>query len=187
MRIPGLCIVGGSHARNLASVMQARQVKSVLVGLTLGDRLDACDVTVLHYGQWDLSRSGKGDHPHEATPFNDIAAGLWARYNETAGIARWVLPMSPIPLNCDVTTCPPTDWRSPPMIDAFNALVYRTAAQIGAPIIHTSRLVGPMWDSAGDYKHPHGVVLHAIGAKVVRISYAAHVANSAYHSETSTP
>ena len=79
-----------------------------------------------------------------------------------------ILPVTPIPLNCDVTTCPPTDWRSPPMIDEFNRLARRAAAAHRLPIIDSASVVEPMWDAASDYKHPHGVVLEALATLVHR-------------------
>lgn len=164
-----LCIVGGSHARNLATALNATHVKSVLVRLPLTSRLDGCSSVVLHYGQWDLSRNGAGKAPLEATLFPDIEHGLSARYAEVAGRDRvWVLPVTPIPLNCDVTTCPPTDWRSPPMIDEFNRLVHRTAKAYDLHVIDSAPVVEPMWDAASDYKHPHGVVLEALAILVHR-------------------
>ena len=54
------------------------------------------------------------------------------------------------------------------MIDEFNRVVHHTAKAYDLPVIESAPVVDPMWDAAGDYKHPHGVVLEALATLVHR-------------------
>ena len=104
----------------------------------------------------------------QATLFADIERGLAQRMAEAPKSKSWVLSCNHIPLNCDVTTCPPTDWRSPPMVDEFNQIAERLASAHGLPFIDNTDIVSPMWDAAQDWKHPHGVVLEAVANRLWR-------------------
>ena len=53
------------------------------------------------------------------------------------------------------------------MIDEFNARLSRLAVAAGVALLDNTPVVGPMWDSASDYKHPHGVLLRVLGARLV--------------------
>ena len=62
-----------------------------------------------------------------------------------------------------VAACPPTDWRSRPLVDAYNKAV--AAAMESHPhvgYIDNGPIVYPMWDSAGDWCHYHGRVAEAM-------------------------
>jgi hypothetical protein len=94
------------------------------------------------------------------------------------------------PLGAMLVTCPPTDWRSPPVIDGYNDALAEVTAAAGVPFIDAVRsltrwpfsqysilcqdrktqkrqfsqgfIVGPMWDSADDWCHYHGKVVEAV-------------------------
>ena len=51
------------------------------------------------------------------------------------------------------TACPPLDWRSPPVIDAYNIVIRKVCQEMGIPFLDTSHIGGPMWDSAPDWSH----------------------------------
>jgi len=49
---------------------------------------------------------------------------------------------------------PPTDWRTPPVVDAYNAALQTIAIALGIPYIDSSTtIIEPMWDSAPDWCH----------------------------------
>mmetsp|Transcript_5028 Transcript_5028/g.10170 ORF Transcript_5028/g.10170 Transcript_5028/m.10170 type:complete len:501 (+) Transcript_5028:157-1659(+) len=49
--------------------------------------------------------------------------------------------------------CPPEDWRSPPVIDGFNRMIRILVETMDVPFIDTNFIIGPMWDSGGDFCH----------------------------------
>ena len=46
--------------------------------------------------------------------------------------------------------CPPTDWRSPPVIDMYNQITKRLCEKFKIPLIETNDIIGIMWDGARD-------------------------------------
>jgi hypothetical protein len=68
--------------------------------------------------------------------------------------------LNEIPLSETVGACPPLDWRSPPVIAAYNAQL-RSIAHPHFPFIDTSAIMEPMWDGSGDWNHPNGDVIKA--------------------------
>ena len=62
--------------------------------------------------------------------------------------------------------CPPADWRSVPVIAAYNnALLQDLAPKHEGMIkfIDTRFIIGPLWDSAKDWSHYVGKVFAAQG------------------------
>lgn len=51
------------------------------------------------------------------------------------------------------STCPPQDWRYPPVIDGYNSIIKSLCEQYNLPFLDTNAIVGPMWDSADDWCH----------------------------------
>eukprot|EP00598_Pedospumella_elongata_P001086 CAMPEP_0184981682 /NCGR_PEP_ID=MMETSP1098-20130426/11311_1 /TAXON_ID=89044 /ORGANISM="Spumella elongata, Strain CCAP 955/1" /LENGTH=132 /DNA_ID=CAMNT_0027505263 /DNA_START=111 /DNA_END=509 /DNA_ORIENTATION=- len=62
------------------------------------------------------------------------------------------------PLMARQTTCPPTDYRYPLMIDMYNNVLKQLSKELGVEYIDTNHIMGPMWDSAQDWYHPVGKV-----------------------------
>ena len=56
------------------------------------------------------------------------------------------------------STCPPQDWRYPPIIDEYNAIIQSICNDYDLPFMNTNEIVGPMWDSGDDWCHLHGKV-----------------------------
>ena len=73
-----------------------------------------------------------------------------------------------VPLGCAALACPPAEWRTPPLIGAYNAELEAAAraAQIG--FIDNRDIIGPVWDSAEDWNHPDGRPFEAMAAAVIR-------------------
>jgi len=51
------------------------------------------------------------------------------------------------------TTCPPQDWRSPPLIDVYNRILLDLATSKNLSYIDTNFIVGPLWDIFKDFGH----------------------------------
>jgi hypothetical protein len=57
--------------------------------------------------------------------------------------------------------CPPYDHRTMPVVDMINRILRTLSQQSGVPLIDTTHIMGPLWDSAQDYNHPVGKVFTA--------------------------
>lgn len=57
------------------------------------------------------------------------------------------------PLGDIISSCPPTDWRSPRVIDMYNTITERVCNQYGMPWINTNDIMGIVWDRAADWCH----------------------------------
>jgi hypothetical protein len=75
------------------------------------------------------------------------------------------------------------DWRIPPLIDAYNEVLYREVEQVDFPIRSTrsfrfkgltrtylldnTDIVDPVWDSASDFYHPCRYAFRPIALRVL--------------------
>jgi hypothetical protein len=71
------------------------------------------------------------------------------------------------PLGGRIASCPPTDWRSPVVVDGYNAILRRLAKSFHITYIDSNFIVGPMWDSAPDWSHYRNEVGHRMAAYIV--------------------
>ena len=58
-----------------------------------------------------------------------------------------------IPLGDLITNCPPTDWRSPNLVDMYNQILKQLCNEYDVPFIDTNDITGVMWDRADDWVH----------------------------------
>ena len=171
-----LCFVGLSHAREMAQAVNtwlqqwnmssivARSYdaqfprfvnKGFIQHIIIGKR---CIKTVIAAGQWSAGRKPPGGKYRNVppTPFPEYmkevrdmilalkatqAKGIFLRsihYNSLGDIKL---------------TCPPQDWRHPPVIDRYNVIIRNLTRAFNISFIDTSQIISPMWDSAGDYCH----------------------------------
>ena len=101
--------------------------------------LDECQTFVLHFGQWDLGYP-RG-YPTALADFEERLRGsiAWVRAHYPRRPV-YLLPTNYVPLNCLTTNCPAHDWRTPPMVAAYHAIVTRTCgcAALGIGCIDTA-------------------------------------------------
>jgi hypothetical protein len=71
------------------------------------------------------------------------------------------------PLGGLIASCPPTDWRSPVVVDGYNTILRRLAKSFNITYIDSTFIVGPMWDSAPDWCHYKNEVGHRMAAYIV--------------------
>jgi hypothetical protein len=57
------------------------------------------------------------------------------------------------PIGNKISSCPPKDWRSPPVIDMYNRITKRLCDRFGMTWINTNDIMGVMWDRARDWCH----------------------------------
>jgi hypothetical protein len=69
------------------------------------------------------------------------------------GLSFYIRSMNYNPLGGIIASCPPQDWRSPVVVDGYNAILKRLSDQFNVTFIDSNFIVGPMWDSAPDWCH----------------------------------
>ena len=115
-------------------------------------------LTFLHLGQWDFSRiCGLTPFHTFREDFETLVKGLQAIIADLA-----IITMNYIPVIRDQLSCPPIDWRTPPIIDEANRIMITVGEQLGVPVLDNTDIIAPMWDHARDWCHPHGPVLEAL-------------------------
>ena len=50
-------------------------------------------------------------------------------------------------------SCPPKDWRNPPVIDMYNQIMKRLCNMYNITFIGTDDIIGVTWDRARDWNH----------------------------------
>ena len=106
---------------------------------------------VLHTGSWDLGSPGKLPTPLASWRANLGKELASIRKSVRAPIA--LLSTSYTPLGKWHLACPPMEWRAPECVDAYNAVQREVAAEHGATFLDANALLGPVWDSSGDWNH----------------------------------
>ena len=178
-RAGSVCVVGGSHARNLCkwgaglrsacafprNYFELRYARDVAGPAGVGNmtRLASCGTIVLHLGQWDLGWPGPGLTPLDAFA-NDFDAAL--AFLRRLQRPLLVLSTNYNPLNCITSMCPPMDWRSPPLIEEVNARMRAAAERHTVAFVDNSDLMAPLWDRSDDWCHVGGVLLDAQAQRV---------------------
>jgi len=182
-----ICLVGASHSRTIkASIDNYHNITMAnnnihvewinvkfprnLNNKTLPElKKKKCDKLIVGIGQWPASFTGKKptlflDYDFQfrrllmrLQTFLDPSVEIWARsihYN---------------PLNVmNSAYCPPRDWRSPPVLDGYNAIIRQAChdAQNSSSsdatgkealprvrFVDTNFIVGPLWDASSDWGH----------------------------------
>ena len=182
-----LCMVGDSMALMICKLIDGcRWIRAneATHRKALAPKPPSCRTLVFTFGQHDLG--WPNGFPTSPEAFKKALLRLLAvpstprNANEPGGAGGqttkyYVLSMNYIPLNCIITTCPPMDWRTPPAVDAYNAVAQAAVAEhnqnrrTDAPpalYVDMSDVVGPMWDAAIDWCHPRGAPARVIASRV---------------------
>jgi hypothetical protein len=169
-----LCFIGLSHAREMArevnlwlndewNVSQAIAVKQIeaqfprLVNFRHITN-NQCNKTIIAAGQWSTGRKPPGGKYRNIPPtlFPEYQAEVAAMIShlQTNNIYNFYLRSIHYNSFGDIKlTCPPTDWRSPPVIDRYNDIIQNLSSTMNVPYIDTNFIIQPMWDSAEDFCH----------------------------------
>jgi hypothetical protein len=188
-----ICIVGSSHARNMAQslteAINATQIMNVAIqyhdfrmpfqvttnavrSMISGN---GCQRLIISVGQWPAGKRFRvnADGPWTIARFHgeyrQMARRLYDAFPTLPTIYRSI---NYNPLGGLIGACPPTDWRSPALIDGYNAAIGHVIEELhnGTAInnssggggkgsanvvqfVDTNFLVGPMWDAASDWCH----------------------------------
>jgi hypothetical protein len=191
-----ICIVGSSHARNMAQRLTEAvdvtqrmndaiqyhdfrmpyQVTSNAVRSMISD--NRCQRLIISVGQWAAGKRFKvnGDGPYTLARFHDEYRQMARRlYDAFPTLPTVYRSINYNPLGGLIGACPPTDWRSPAVIDGYNAAIRHVVEELHndtamnnssssggggkgsanhvVQFVDTDFLVGPMWDAASDWCH----------------------------------
>lgn len=167
-----ICVIGDSHARELSihgNKLGLKNVNFEHISSIYPSEFNVnwlhqhrCSYAVVTYGQWPASFM-TDRKPYTQTKYHDEmrrVVTLLQNYdhNQTQVFVRSVNYNG---LGARQTACPPIDYRSPPVIDMYNAVLHKLSKELNVEYIDLNHVMGPMWDSALDWCHPVGKVATA--------------------------
>ena len=123
---------------------------------------EACDAIVVAVGQWPVGYDG-----HRATIVGSFytqmhqAMAMLQQHENTKDTPLYARSINYNPMGDNKVRCPPQDWRSPNVIEAYNAVIQQVCAERGIAFVDSSFIVGPMWDAAMDWYHLDGPRIEA--------------------------
>jgi len=169
---PGeICLFGASHSRYMrdhmneywlknithlkASLRLARQPK--LEPHAIRSFVKTCSKIVVGIGQWQAG------YPYEQpTLYEDYRRQMETlvknivkvqKNNNTNNTDFYIRSMHYNPLGDMISACPPTDWRSPSVVEQYTNITKNLAATYNISYIDTNIVVSPVWDSQDDWCH----------------------------------
>ena len=160
-----VCIVGDSHARDMVkygSQLAIKDVEFSLLNTLFPQEFDVnffhkrnCSFGIVTYGQWPGSFNTNG-HPHSKTMYEAEMRKVMTRLQkyDQNWTQVFVRSVNYNALMARQTSCPPVDFRSPPLIDMYNDVLRQLAKELGVAFIDLNHIIGPMWDGAPDWIHP---------------------------------
>jgi hypothetical protein len=175
-----LCFIGLSHARemsrevnlwldkwNATSIVQSISIDVQFPRLLNPNTIQrrGCNISIIAAGQWSAGRKPPGGRYRGLGPttfddyqteVRDMIIRLTAPESELKLDDSHKIYLRSIHYNAlgDVkTTCPPEDWRSPPVIDTYNDIIKNLSSSMNISFIDTNFIVGPLWDISTDFCH----------------------------------
>lgn len=190
-----ICLVGHSHSRTLRASMEGHHnmtVENINVKIVwvrarfpqdvnnktiLGSIVGKCDKVVIAVGQWPASFSG--GKPTLTNDYYNKIKKMFQRLQSflDPGVEIIARSIHYNPLNQWIFSCPPKDWRHPPVIDAYNAVIRQAVKETrtgpNVPRVHfvdTNFIVGPFWDAASDWRHVFHLASHVEGLYLAAVA-----------------
>ena len=147
-----------------------------------------CEAFVISVGQWPIGKRFKinRNSPLPFSSFYQEIRQMLVRLHESVPhhIPIFLRSINYNPLGALIGKCPPSDWRSPLVIDGYNSVIQAAVQEMKSPrvkYIDTNHLVGPVWDASSDWCHlDKGVgVIHGllVMSQVLGISLPRNVAS----------
>jgi hypothetical protein len=158
-----LCLIGWSHSRVLMWAFRIHVVPGIAWGEAKypGDvtrffvqnlmNTTGCNKLVIGLGQWPAS----GERPMLFREYEKEIGGMLHSIADIPGLVSIFLrSIHYNPIGDKIGKCPPSDWRSPPVIDGYNKIITRISGDFDfVEYIDTNSIIGPMWDSPSDWCH----------------------------------
>lgn len=167
-----VCLIGDSHSRDLflhGNKLNVESVVFVYIPTTFPTEfrvswldIHNCTYAVVSYGQWPGSHMNKGP-PYTQTRYElemRRVVTLLQQHNH-ARTQVFVHSVNYNGLMAYQTSCPPSDFRTPPLIDMYNNVLRKLCKELDIEFIDMNHIMGPMWDSAVDWCHPSGTIYTA--------------------------
>ena len=117
--------------------------------------LRKCSIAVVALGQW--AAGWPEGAPYGVSKFRSEMAPVAADLSDLAktGVVAALRSVNYVPLGYKHLACPPAEWRTPFLIDAYNDVLRDLAERTpGVAFVDTSNLTRPLWDLASDWNHP---------------------------------
>eukprot|EP01032_Pedospumella_encystans_P022655 gene22655-25664_t len=167
-----VCLIGNSHSHMLTlqeKQLELKNVRFLDVESQLPEEFEVnwlekyqCNYAVIGYGQ-SLISSNTTNRPYTQTKYEQEmrrVMTLLQKYDQNK-TQVFIRSVNYTPLTAQQITCPPTDYRTPPVIDMYNSVIRRLAHELSVEYIDVTPVMGPMWDSALDWSHPTNKVATA--------------------------
>jgi len=171
-----LCFVGLSHAREMAAAVNlwlqkwnTSNINAVSVDAQFPRLVNRqfiqskiigrkCTRTVIAAGQWSVGRTPPGSKyaglpPTQFPQYRDEIHNMIVDLQASDANGIFLRSIHYNSLGDVKLTCPPQDWRHPAVIDQLNMIIKNLTQSMGVQFIDTSQIIGPMWDTAGDFCH----------------------------------
>lgn len=176
-----ICVLGSSHARklvdylNMANITNNPNDRYPNITVQYHDRRmpfqvksapAGCDRLVISVGQWPpgkkfrVNRDGPFTVARFFNEYHQMAQRLLRDHDHNPNTVPVLFrSINYNPIGAMIGACPPTDWRSPAVIDGYNAAIQHVVMTMAqstdkhVQFIDTDFLVGPMWDAASDWCH----------------------------------
>jgi hypothetical protein len=127
-----------------------------------------CTAVVVGIGAWPAAGQ-PGDRPHLFEEYrNEMSEVIWGIQNMTNVFVQYVHYHL---LSDNLTACPPTDWRSPRVIDMYNEILSQVCGEHGVPFIDTNFLIGPIWDSPVDWSHFDSMGIKEVALYILSVAF----------------
>lgn len=130
--------------------------------------LAQCGSVVMNFGQWPCSNRQPTPWPR-ARFERELQQSLSVASHWAAQRSRRLFfwATNPSPFRRDMAICPPSDWRFPHIIEAYNAIAKRVAARHNITFIDTYSIVFQLLDLSFDGAHYGGSIGHALAVTIL--------------------
>lgn len=174
-----ICLFGSSHSRYLASFLSAIINKHMMASVTVEHLLaktpnvmtleyikttllEKCSKVVIDMGHWQAGWPwGRPTlFPAYEEEMSQLAQNIHTMrmMNATTGTDFYIWSQHLGPIGYTVGACPPTDWRSPPVMQTYNGILRSLCSMYDLPYIDTDFIIAPLWDAADDWCHFNGEI-----------------------------
>ena len=184
-----VCLVGASHSRTLKASMErhhnismennniqvewinAKFPRNVNNDTIPEQMVGKCDKIIVGIGQWPASFSGGKPTLFQDYNWQTRRMLLRLQHFLGKGVDIFARTIHYNPLNAMISSyCPPRDWRSPTVVDGYNAIIRQACHDISAgksasglariSFVDTNFIVGPLWDASSDWGHVYPRASH---------------------------
>jgi hypothetical protein len=125
-----------------------------------------CDIQIIQIGQWPASFMA-GPKAYSVQQYADEMASVLVKHRNRTDLL--VLNVHYAPLSARATSCPPSDWRSPELIDAYNRALKKVCNEYNIQFVDTNSVMFTLWDSGEDFCHYRAKVGHWEAAFLARL------------------